>query len=181
MHWPATELPWRRPSPNLPDYHSAAWYPGICLLEFSGVSVGRGSDAPFQIIGAPWFDTKAVLHAMQEWPPEILCDISTGKVEFTPAHGEHANGACQGLRFQGADSGLDIPDRVVPLGLALLSTLHQTHEEFSEQKMRAALPLLGSPAVLQTLLDNDINTALKLSHDDAAQFQARREQVLIYP
>lgn len=49
-----TGLPWVRPSPNLPDLESVAWYPGTVLFEATNLSVGRGSDAPFRQIGAPW-------------------------------------------------------------------------------------------------------------------------------
>src|SRR5690606_2200786 len=56
MLWPQTGLEWPVPSPNLPDFQSALWYPGTCLLEFSGLSVGRGTETPFQIVGAPWMN-----------------------------------------------------------------------------------------------------------------------------
>ena len=181
QRWPETLLPWRRPSPNLPDYRSAAWYPGICLLEFSGVSVGRGTDAPFQIIGAPWLDTEAVLKVMATWPSQILQDITAEPIEFTPAHAVWAGESCRGFQFHTTSHAADQPDRPVNLGLALLSTLHQAHpHEFNEETLRAALPLVGSPAVLRALLDNDINTALALSQADAEAFRAQRTGVLIY-
>jgi uncharacterized protein YbbC (DUF1343 family) len=181
QRWPETNLPWRRPSPNLPDYRSAAWYPGTCLLEFSGVSVGRGTAAPFQIIGAPWFDTEAVLRVAKAWPLQILQDITLEPLAFTPAHAVHAGEPCRGFRFYTTSDATDGSQRRVDLGLALLSTLHYTHpEEFGEEKLRAALPLLGSPAVLQTLLDNDIETALALARADDEAFRARRESVLLY-
>ncbi len=57
----ATGLPFRAPSPNLQDLEALFHYPGICLFEGTALSVGRGSDAPFHQVGAPWLDTTAVL------------------------------------------------------------------------------------------------------------------------
>ena len=54
-----TGLPWVRPSPNLPDLESVAWYPGTVLFEATNLSVGRGSDAPFRQVGAPWLHAAA--------------------------------------------------------------------------------------------------------------------------
>ncbi len=53
-----TGLPWVRPSPNLPDLEAVAWYPGTVLFEATNLSVGRGTDAPFRQIGAPWLDVR---------------------------------------------------------------------------------------------------------------------------
>lgn len=54
MWFDETGLPWVRPSPNLPDLASVAWYPGTVLFEATNLSVGRGTDAPFRQVGAPW-------------------------------------------------------------------------------------------------------------------------------
>src|SRR5262249_30189671 len=60
-----TGLPWVRPSPNLPDLESVAWYPGTVLLEASNLSVGRGTDAPFRQIGAPWYNARPALQMLK--------------------------------------------------------------------------------------------------------------------
>jgi uncharacterized protein YbbC (DUF1343 family) len=66
-----TDLPWVRPSPNLPDLESVAWYPGTVLFEGEGLtvgtnlSVGRGSDAPFRQVGAPWLDAARIAAEMR--------------------------------------------------------------------------------------------------------------------
>ncbi|HEX4574780.1 MAG TPA: exo-beta-N-acetylmuramidase NamZ domain-containing protein, partial [Gemmatimonadales bacterium] len=61
VDYDATGLRWVRPSPNMPDLESALHYPGTCLFEGTNLSVGRGTGVAFQVIGAPWFDTAAVL------------------------------------------------------------------------------------------------------------------------
>ncbi len=60
-----TGLPFVRPSPNLPDLEALAWYPGTVLLEASNLSVGRGTDAPFRLVGAPWFDPAAAIRLLR--------------------------------------------------------------------------------------------------------------------
>src|SRR5438876_1349982 len=63
----ATGLPWIKPSPNMPDLESAIHYPGTCLFEGTNLSVGRGTALAFQIVGAPWLDTAAVLGRLRGW------------------------------------------------------------------------------------------------------------------
>lgn len=71
MWFDETGLPWVRPSPNLPDLESVAWYPGTVLFEGEGLavgtnlSVGRGSDAPFRQVGAPWLDAARIAAEMR--------------------------------------------------------------------------------------------------------------------
>ncbi|HWO88571.1 MAG TPA: DUF1343 domain-containing protein [Gemmatimonadales bacterium] len=91
-----TGLPWVRPSPNLPDLEAVAWYPGTVLFEATNLSVGRGTDAPFRQIGAPWL-TPPALHLpggewRRAWEP----------ITFTPRNpgdGKFSGVECQGLRF----------------------------------------------------------------------------------
>lgn len=176
--WPQLGLPWRIPSPNLPDFVSAAWYPGLCLLEFSDVSVGRGTEAPFQILGAPWMEPAKVLFAMQDW-----LDKSTfiaEQISFIPTRAKWENESCRGLKF--TSNNLPSPENVVQLGMALLATLHQTHhEEFDETQMQNSLKLLGSSQVLELLIANQLEAAFAITAKDANDFRAKRQKFLIYP
>lgn len=174
MLWPETKLSWPVPSPNLPDWKSALWYPGICLLEFSNVSVGRGTETPFQIVGAPWMNAARVLATMQNWPDEVRKKFSAQAIEFTPTRGEYSQKKCRGLKFEARSSRFE---EIVPLGLCLLSTLHATHSEFNLEK---SLSLLGSSEVLESLRVNDLKAALEICVRDAEEFKKRRETVLIY-
>lgn len=179
MCWPQTDLPWRAPSPNLPDWQSAAWYPGECLLEWSGVSVGRGTPAPFQIVGAPWLEPDKVLEAMAQWPATLRETIEAETVEFTPTRAKWENEACHGLRFHARkDDG--VPTRPVAFGLALLATLHHTHEQLDETLLQKSLPLLGSSKVLELLRRNDLPEALDVAQREAQEFQTQRAPFLIY-
>ena len=81
MTFDQTGLPFIRPSPNLPTLESLFHYPGLCLFEGTALSVGRGSTAPFEQIGAPWLDTAAVLNTVRA---ADLPGIVFEAVVFTP-------------------------------------------------------------------------------------------------
>ena len=96
-----TGLPWVRPSPNLPDLESVAWYPGTVLFEATNLSVGRGSDAPFRQVGAPWLDAERVVRAMAR-----RYHVAMDAVRFTPhapGDGKFDGVALAGVRFRRFD------------------------------------------------------------------------------
>jgi beta-N-acetylhexosaminidase len=178
MQWPATELEWIAPSPNLPDYASAAWYPSTCLLEFSGVSVGRGTEAPFQIVGAPWMEPHRVLAAAGSWPDEVRESVSVEAIDFTPSLPLFEDEACHGIRLRAEKVG-NVP--LTTLGLALLETLHRTHpDQLNEEKLRAAQPLIGSQRVLDAVRNGDLHEAIAVSESGAQQFREERAVHLLY-
>ncbi|MSO53417.1 MAG: DUF1343 domain-containing protein, partial [Acidobacteria bacterium] len=89
-----TGLAWTNPSPNMRNLNQAALYPGIGAIEYSNVSVGRGTDQPFEQFGAPWIDgprLAAALNARQ------LPGIRFYPVAFTPTASKYARQACQGV------------------------------------------------------------------------------------
>src|SRR2546422_11289182 len=79
MFYDDTGLPWVRPSPYLRDLESALHYPGTCLFEGTNLSVGRGTGLEFQVVGAPWLDTTAVLSRLRVWGPWAQ-DALTGEI-----------------------------------------------------------------------------------------------------
>ena len=96
----STGLPFIPPSPNLRTSESLFHYPGTCLFEGTNLSVGRGSDAAFEQIGAPWLDTTAVLAAIRQ---ASLPGVRFRGVEFTPSRpgdGKFADTLVHGIRLQ---------------------------------------------------------------------------------
>ena len=65
MYYDDTGLSWISPSPNIPDLETAILYPGMCLFEGTNVSEGRGTNYPFQYIGAPWIDSSIIIKAIE--------------------------------------------------------------------------------------------------------------------
>ncbi len=176
MMWPQTGLPWRRPSPNLPDFRAAAWYPGLCLLEFSNLSVGRGTSAPFQILAAPWLEPEKLLAALPAWPE--IAEIEAEILEITPGHAVFAGEKCRAVRFFSANGE---PQRPVALGMAVLAALARSHRQiWSAQDQQAALPLIGSGEVLNLLLDGEADAARELAARESSAFREACELARIY-
>lgn len=91
-----TGLPWVQPSPNLPDLQSVSWYPGTVLFEATNLSVGRGTDAPFRMVGAPWLDADSVTRLV---PSRLVRLAPTRFTPFQPGDGKFDNVTVSGVRF----------------------------------------------------------------------------------
>jgi len=98
-----TGLPWIAPSPNMPTLESAAHYPGTCLFEGTSMSVGRGTDRPFQQIGAPWLDASELTRRMEaRSQPGVRFEV----VRFTPVEpddGKYEGQTAEGIRLTVTD------------------------------------------------------------------------------
>jgi len=112
-----TELPWRAPSPNMPDLESAFHYPGTCLFEGTEISVGRGTDRAFQWIGAPWLDGEELTRAMVALG---LPGVEFHPVRFTPVN--PGDGKFDGVEVSGVRLAVTDPESYDPArtGVALV-------------------------------------------------------------
>ena len=169
MRWPQTGLEWRRPSPNLPDFTAAAWYPGLCLLEFCDFCVGRGTEAPFQIVAAPDFPAAEFV---ARWKNNA---ISVSVVEVTPAHAKFAGQKCAGVRFDGAT-----PVAPVAFGLEVMATLRASFPPWPRADFDKAAQLVGSRAVMDALWNGDLASALAIARMDGNAWKDERASYLIY-
>lgn len=142
MWFDATGLPWRNPSPNMRNLNAATLYPGIGLLEFA-ISVGRGTDTPFEVLGAPYTDDLRLAHELNALG---LPAIRFVPERFTPTASVFAGKACGGVRLIITDR-----DRLRPveLGLAIGHTLHRLYpKEFDMEKYNT---LLNHPASIAAI------------------------------
>lgn len=121
MRWPETLLPWVATSPAMPSFQSAQLYAGTCLFEATNLSVGRGTDAPFQQVGAPWLDVNAVLADLARRVPK---GVEFAEVAFVPATGPYAGEECRGIRITVTWAGALRP---VALGLLLMAAVASSH------------------------------------------------------
>ena len=96
MTFAETRLPWIQPSPNMPDIESATHYPGTCLFEGTRLSVARGTDRPFQQVGAPWLDGEALARTMNGYG---LSGVRFEPVHFTPV--SPGDGKFDGVEVEG--------------------------------------------------------------------------------
>ena len=91
-----TGLPWVFPSPNMPTPETALVYPGMCLLEGTNLSEGRGTTRPFELFGAPWLDADRLAEALRE---ERLPGVRFRPVRFVPTWDKHAGARCHGVEI----------------------------------------------------------------------------------
>jgi uncharacterized protein YbbC (DUF1343 family)/CubicO group peptidase (beta-lactamase class C family) len=116
-----TGLPWVNPSPNMRNLIQATLYPGIGAFEGTNLSVGRGTDTPFEQIGAPWIDGVALAEALNA---RRIPGIRFYPVRFTPTASKFANEACQGVFAIVTDREALRPVRV---GVEIAAALHKLH------------------------------------------------------
>ena len=140
----ATALPWTNPSPNLRNMVAAALYPGVGAIEGTNVSVGRGTDSPFEQIGAPWIDGVALASALNA---RELPGIRFYPVTFTPVPGTKLGGqVCQGVFLIVTDRTRVQPVRV---GLEIAATLSSRYGQ--QFKLEDAAYLLGSRSAIEKI------------------------------
>jgi len=91
-----TGLPWVFPSPNMPTPETALVYPGMCLLEGTNLSEGRGTTRPFELFGAPWLDAEELAGALSA---QRLPGVRFRPVRFVPTWDKHAGKRCHGVEL----------------------------------------------------------------------------------
>src|SRR5204862_4815863 len=97
QYFDETGLSWVPPSPNLRSVRQAILYPGVALVEGTNVSVGRGTETPFEILGAPWIDASQLVEALQA---ANLAGVAFESAEFTPKASTYAGQLCKGIRLE---------------------------------------------------------------------------------
>ncbi len=175
MWWDQTGLMWTNPSPNMRNLTQAALYPATCLLEACNVSVGRGTDQPFEFIGAPWIDGRKWAAACNT---AGLPGVRFVPIEFTPAKGsKFGEKPCQGVYLLLTDREAFEPART---GLTMAWALKQLFGD--EFQVDAVLNLMGNAEVLKTLKSTDNPAKLPaLWQAPLAEFLKVRAKYLIYP
>jgi uncharacterized protein YbbC (DUF1343 family) len=169
----ATGLYWVNPSPNMRTLNQAILYPGVGLLEYTNLSVGRGTDTPFEIIGAPWLDAGVVAAELQSYN---LPGVAIVPTRFTPESSKFVNEPCQGLQFLVTDRQSLDPIR---LGLAIAVALKKHHPEQWEHKNYNRL--LSSQAIFDALVaGKSIDELAQISEGVVESFSNRRKPFLKY-
>ena len=131
-----TALPWINPSPNMRNLIQASVYPGIGAIETTNISVGRGTDTPFEQVGAPWIDGPALAEALNA---RRIPGVRFYPVRFTPTASKYAGQACQGVFVIVTDRAALRPVR---LGVEIAAMLHKMYGAAFE--LDAAERLFGS-------------------------------------
>jgi uncharacterized protein YbbC (DUF1343 family)/CubicO group peptidase (beta-lactamase class C family) len=171
--WDETALMWVNPSPNMRNLVQATLYPGIGAVEYANLSVGRGTDAPFERIGAPWIDGVALAEALNA---RDLPGIRFYPIVFTPTASVYKGEECQGVYFIVTDRTALRPVRV---GLEMVSALSRLFPGKLDLKRTAAL--YGSADQLSRALTGEDPEQLAAQWaTDEVNWRSLRSKYLIY-
>ena len=170
----STGLTWVNPSPNLRDLEEAMLYPALGLVETTNISVGRGTDTPFEIFGAPWIDGRKLARYLNA---RFLPGVRFVPVDFMPQKPyPYAGENCHGVRVLVLDRNvLDAPE----LGIEIAAALHKWYPQ--DYKLERINTLLANRQVLDSLM-NGVDPA-RIAEDwrlALEQFEVRRKAALIY-
>jgi uncharacterized protein YbbC (DUF1343 family) len=173
MWWDQTGLMWINPSPNMRNLTQATIYPAIGMIEFSNVSVGRGTDQPFEFFGAPWVDGKRLAHALNE---ASLPGLRFVPMEFTPSSSKFKDQLCQGCYVIVTDRTKLEPART---GLTVAWTLKRLFGE-AYQIDNVLKLMMNEPVMAELRTTDDPSKLPAMWGEDVAKFKAVREKYLIY-
>ncbi|MGA7180765.1 MAG: serine hydrolase [Thiobacillaceae bacterium] len=168
-----TGLPWVAPSPNLRTLAEAVLYPGVALVEGANVSVGRGTDSPFELVGAPWIDAQTLTNYLAT---RSLPGLRFAPAEFTPDSSRYQGRACHGVRITVTDrDALDTP----ALGLEVAAALHHLYPD--DFQLEQTLGNIGSTRVLDAIRTGEDPRAIAAGwQSDLDAFRTRRAHYLLY-
>jgi len=172
MWFDATNLTWVNPSPNMRSLTEATLYPGIGLLETTNVSVGRGTDTPFEVVGAPWVNARELAQYLNE---RSIPGVRFVPVSFTPASSNYSGKACQGVNLVLLDRNvLDAPE----LGVELALALSKLYPPFRMELMK---DLLVNAAAYEALAaGRDPRRIADDWRESVEAFQKTRDKYLLY-
>jgi uncharacterized protein YbbC (DUF1343 family) len=169
-----TGLAWVAPSPNLRTLTAAILYPGVALVEGANVSVGRGTESPFEIVGAPWTNGKKLATYLNA---RKIAGVSFVPQDFIPSANRYARQRCHGIRIALQDR--QILD-TAGLGLEIASALVRLHP--TKFELARTLGLFGARWVVSAIrAGQDPVEIVRQWQPTLEAFRARRAKYLLYP
>jgi uncharacterized protein YbbC (DUF1343 family)/CubicO group peptidase (beta-lactamase class C family) len=168
-----TGLPWTPPSPNLRSLDAAVLYPGLEILQNAGISVGRGTDAPFQMFGAPWIHATELADALNA---RYVPGVRFVPTRFTPTAGLYKGQLCEG-------AAVVITDRAsvhsMLMGFEIAATLAKLYPELFH--VEQLMVLTGNSAAINRLQQGDSPNRIFSDEDPELEaFRTMRSKYLIY-
>jgi uncharacterized protein YbbC (DUF1343 family) len=168
-----TGLPWVNPSPNIRTLPEALLYSGVGLLEATNLSVGRGTDMPFEVVGAPWIKAQELADAMNE---KGLAGAKFQPTYFTPSSSVYAGQGVGGIRMLVTDR-----DAIRPVTLALTLARELIDRYPAQFRPEAIQNLLVNRVTMWSLLRGEHLTRTRSwAEATRASFLQRRASYLIY-
>jgi uncharacterized protein YbbC (DUF1343 family)/CubicO group peptidase (beta-lactamase class C family) len=164
---------WVNPSPNLRNLTEAALYPGIGMIEGTNISVGRGTDTPFELVGAPWIDASALAAYLNA---RDIDGVRFVPINFMPVDSKYAKEECGGVNIIVINrDALDAPE----LGLEVAAALEHLYPD--EYKIAALDGLMRNKATFDALVAGEDPLRIAEDWQDALiRFQALSKKYLLY-
>ncbi len=168
-----TELSWVNPSPNLRNLTETILYPGLGMIEGANISVGRGTDTPFEVLGAPWIDGEKLATYLNSRRIQGVRFIPT---DFTPTDAKFKGELCHGVSIELVDRrALDSPE----LGVEFASALYKLFP--GKFYLDKTLALVGSRQVIQEIQSGRDPRNIALGWGEQLQsFVKLRKRYLLY-
>ncbi len=169
----STGLMWVNPSPNLRSAYEAELYPGVALIEGTNVSVGRGTDTPFELVGAPWMKSRELAAYLNA---RGIAGVRFVPVTFTPTTAVYSGQECQGVNVILTDrNGFDGPE----LGIELAAALHKLYS--TDFKLERMQELLVNQSTYDALVAGEDPRRIAQDWQEGLErFEKVREKYLIY-
>ncbi len=181
MYYDETGLPWIMPSPNMPTIDAAIMYTGLCYIEGTNVSEGRGTSKPFEVVGAPFVDAYRLADHMNSLG---LPGVRFRPTSFFPSSSKHRDSQCFGVQVHVTDRS---KLQTVPLGLSLIKALHDLFP--NDFQFRAPGPsgksffdlLLGTDKVRHAIeAGASVQDIVFSWQDQLSEFMMKRRSYLLY-
>ena len=169
----STGIVWINPSPNLRSVNEAALYPGVSIIEGTNVSVGRGTDTPFEVVGAPWIKPKEFADYLNS---RLINGVRFVPVTFKPTSATYSGQVCGGVNLIVTDRNLlDSPQ----MGIELAGALRKLYPD--NWKINLILALLANQQVFDAIsAGNDPRDIAQSWQDDLDKFREVRSKYLLY-
>ena len=184
MWFDETGLPWVMPSPNMPTLETALVYPGICLLEGTNLSEGRGTTRPFEIFGAPWIDPRVFCNEIKK---RDLPGVYFRPLQFIPTFNKFKGELCGGAQLHVQDRSTFRPFLSAVAILQVVKILYPEHFQWRDppyEYEREKLPfdILAGSDELRMAIEGGIPLRdIEASwQKDLISFQSLRKRYLLY-
>ncbi|MGC2695914.1 MAG: exo-beta-N-acetylmuramidase NamZ domain-containing protein [Candidatus Angelobacter sp.] len=169
----STGIVWTNTSPNLRSVNEAELYPGVAIIEGTNVSVGRGTDTPFEVMGAPWIDARTYSDYMNA---RLIPGVRFVPLTFTPVSGPYTSQQCKGVNIIVTDrTVLDAPE----MGIELAVALRKLYPE--QWKVELSLKLLANRETYDAVVRGDDPRSIAQGwQDEIEKFKEIRQKYLLY-
>ncbi len=179
-----TALPWVMPSPNMPTLDTALVYPGMCLLEGTNISEGRGTTRPFEIFGAPFIHAETLVQRLNEFR---LTGVVFRPLSFQPTFQKHAGTLCHGAQIHVTDREKFRPFKT---GVAILKAIHNTYPRdfswkqppYEYEEVKLPIDILAGTDRLRKDIEawKELNEMEQWWKGETKAFEKIRKQYLLY-